>query len=178
MGDLNNVNFFYSPSPAFGGFFRLNLNKRFAFRLSGNYVTLRGNPATYPDLPIAVFNPSFPSSIMDFNLQSEFNFMPYITGEDRGMNSLYVAGGIGYSLILGRRGSITIPFGLGYKLNISDRLSAGLELSFRKTFTDALDNVQSVLGNNWLNNNDWYSVFGLFISYKFVKFAGPCPAYD
>ncbi|MBN1950485.1 MAG: hypothetical protein JW801_04735 [Bacteroidales bacterium] len=177
MGDLNGINPFFSPSTAAGGFFRLNFNKRWAGRLSGNYVTLAGNPEAYPNLPVVGFNPDFPSALMDFAVQAEFNFLPYMTGEDQYARSLYVAGGLGYTMLLGRGGSFTIPFGIGYKFNVTPRLAVGAEMSFRKTFTDQLDNVSSVLGNSLINNNDWYSVYGLFISYKFVKFAADCPAY-
>ena len=72
---------------------------------------------------------------------------------------------------------MTIPFGFGVKTNLTDRLSAGLEWSYRKTFYDKIDNVESPLGKSILHNNDWYSTYGLFITYKFVKFAADCPVY-
>jgi hypothetical protein len=38
--------------------------------------------------------------------------------------------------------------------------------------------VENQLGNTLLNNNDWYSFIGVFITYKFFKFAADCPAYN
>lgn len=177
-GEVNPVRILYKPRPAYGGFFRLNLNKRYAIRISGSYNHLAGDDNDFPErlsparLPVA-----FTTRIFDFNTQLEFNFMPYITGEERWLRSLYISGGIGYAMIPGSSSTPVIPFGLGYKINITDRLSTGAEWGLRKTFSDNINNVPSVLGNTIFNNNDWYSFVGLFISYKFVKFAADCPAY-
>jgi hypothetical protein len=178
MGDINPDRYLYSPSPAFGGFFRVNINKRVALRVNGIYANLSGSDEDFPDRVLTSrFPTSFTNSLMDFNAQVEFNWLPYITGEDQWMNALYVSGGLGYTIFTGSENSLTIPFGLGCKINITDRLSAGLEWSYRKTFKDDLDSVVDPLENTLINNNDWYSLIGLFISYKFVKFAADCPAY-
>ena len=177
-GEINPTRQFYSPSPAFGGFFRVNINKRYAIRLSGIYGTLKGSDNDFPNRILTDRPPqTFSNALMDFSSQLEFNFMPYITGEDRFLNSVYAAGGLGYALVLGSRNSLTIPFGVGFKINLTERLSAGAEWSFRKTFVGDIDNLPNLLDHTLVNNNDWYSFFGLFISYKFVKFAADCPAY-
>ncbi len=177
-GEINPTRQFYSPSLAFGGFFRLNINKRYAVRISGLYANLSGSDNDFPERTLSDRTPvSFTKSLMDFCGQVEFNFLPYITGEESLLNSVYVAGGLGYSLLLGSSNSIVIPFGVGYKINLTKRLSAGAEWSFRKTFIDDIDDVPNLLDNTLVNNNDWYSFIGLFISYKFVKFAAECPAY-
>jgi hypothetical protein len=138
MGEINPLRQFYSPSPSFGGFFRMNINKRYAVRISGLYMGLRGSDNDFPDRFLTDRAPvTFSTSIMDFSGQLEFNFMPYITGEERYLNSVYVAGGLGYTLFLGRGNSFIIPFGAGFKINLSNRLSTGVEWSFRKTFTAA-----------------------------------------
>jgi len=43
-----------------------------------------------------------------------------------------------------KRISVCIPFGFGYRLNISRKLTIGLEYNFRKTFTDYIDDVSGV----------------------------------
>lgn len=177
-GEINPTRQFYSPSPAFGGFFRVNINKRYAVRVSGLYGEIKGSDNDFPERNITDRAPTtFSNQVMDFCGQLEFNFMPYITGEDRFLNSIYAAGGLGYALFLRSRNSLTIPFGVGYKINLSRRLSMGGEWSFRKTFVTDIDDVPNQLDHTLVNNNDWYSFFGLFISYKFVKFAADCPAY-
>jgi hypothetical protein len=179
MGEYNPTKLFYSPSPSYGGFFRWNINKRYAARLSGYYLTLRADDADFPGrIDPYIDNTSFSNTLIDLSAQMEFNFAPYITGEGRFFNSVYIAGGIGYSTILSGSNSLVIPFGAGFKINLTDRLSAGLEWSFRKTFADNIDNFSNPLGSTLFNNNDWYSIFGLFISYKFVKFAANCPVYN
>jgi hypothetical protein len=179
VGDLNPGKQFYKVKPSLGALMRFNINKRYSIRLSGYYITLSGDEADFPDRIIPYpHRPSFTSNLLDFSSQLEFNFLPYITGEDKWLSSTYVAGGIGYSFGLSDiAGFMTIPFGVGAKINITERLSTGVEWSFRKTFYDRIDDVSSPMGNSTLHNNDWYSTFGLFITYKFFKFAADCPAY-
>lgn len=176
FGEINPVKPFYKPSPAFGGFFRFNINKRYAVRFNVAYMPITGSTSDFPE---RVYNftemTDFSTGILDVALQAEFNFLPYITGEAKSISSTYIAGGLGMASNDGL--TATIPFGLGVKVNLGERLSSGAELSFRKTFTDELDQIENPLGNTLLNNNDWYYFFGLFISYKFVKFAADCPVY-
>ncbi len=182
FGEINPVRPFYKPSIAYGGFFRFNINKRYAFRFSVANMPVQGDPADFPDRvypnPDPGSNPNvsaFSTNLLDVAGQVEFNFLPYITGESKSVSSTYIAGGLGFASF----GSytMTIPFALGAKVNLGERLSAGGELGFRKTFTDELDDYRNPVGKTLLNNNDWYSFFGLFISYKFVKFAAECPVY-
>lgn len=179
-GEINPTRQFYKPSLSYGAFTRLNLNKRFALRLSGYYTHLKANVNDFPDrvthfIPAA--NESFTKQVIDITGQVEFNFLPYITGERNFLRSTYVSGGLGYGIFSGSGNSLLIPFGIGAKMNFGERLSGGLEWTFRKTFADDIDNYPNLLGSTLINNNDWYSIFGLFISYKFVKFAADCPAY-
>lgn len=43
-----------------------------------------------------------------------------------------------------KRVSVSIPFGIGYRLNIAQQWTIGLEYNFRKTFTDYIDDVHGV----------------------------------
>ncbi|MGD2035381.1 MAG: DUF6089 family protein [Bacteroidales bacterium] len=179
MGEINPTRHFYKISPAFGALFRVNINKRYAIRLSGIYAGLRGSDNDFPDRNIPLRAPqSFSKQVIDFSGQLEFNFLPYLTGEDKWGYTTYVSGGLGTGISVGSRPFLTIPFGVGFKVNLTERLSSGCEWSFRKTFRDDIDNVENQLGNTLLNNNDWYSFIGIFISYKFFKFAADCPAYN
>ena len=175
MGDINTARPFYKPSLSFGGLMRYNINRRYSIRASGYYFGLKGDLSDFPDHSLlnVLPNRSFSRNFFDLTGQVEFNFLPYMTGLDEGMWSPYLAGGLGYATNVG----LVIPFGAGFKINLTTRLSAGAEWSCRRTFTDNIDGVESFLGNTLLNNNDWYSVYGLFITYKFFKFAADCPAY-
>lgn len=178
MGEINPTRHFYKLSPAMGVIFRYNINKRYAVRISGIYCGLKGSDFDFPDRNTPLRSPqSFNKKVLDFSGQLEFNFLPYITGEDKWLYSTYISGGIGAGISIGSNPFFTIPFGIGFKVNLSKRLSAGCEWSFRKTFIDSIDSVPNQLGNTIFNNNDWYSFIGIFISYKFFKFAADCPAY-
>ena len=177
FGEINPVRPFYKPSPAIGGFYRLNFNKRFSARVNTTFISLKGDASDFSGQREYHYlqNTSFSSSFVEVCGQAEFNFIDYITGDSKYLSSTYIAGGIGY--LFPKKG-IVIPFSVGAKVNLGERLSMGAELSFRKTFTDEIDENANPLDNTFMNNNDWYSIFGLFISYKFVKFAADCPVYN
>jgi hypothetical protein len=121
--------------------------------------------------------------LLDLGLQVEFNFLPYTPNIGKWAYSPYISTGIAGALIMGSDAdavnTLSFPFGIGVKLNISSRLATGAEWSFRKTFTDHLDGVVNPSGtNSFVHNNDWYSFMGIFITYKFFNFAKTCPAYN
>lgn len=179
VGDINQGKQFYKPSLSAGALIRYNINKRYALRMQGIYAKVRGNSSDFPD-EVLPYRPeySFTTNLLEFAAQTEFNFLPYITGQDRWLKSTYIAAGLGYTINVSPGNNfLSIPFGVGFKINLSDRLSAGLEWSYRKTFNDRIDNIESPLGHSILHNNDWYSTYGLFITYKFFKFAADCPTY-
>lgn len=188
MGDINPGMPFYSPGISLGALYRRNFSSRYSLRFSANYVSLKGSDQDFPDREILFRNSvDFHTSLLDIASQVEFNFFPYKTTEDLWYGTPYIFGGVGYSFVLGysaegiginAQNHLIIPFGVGYKLNVTRKLSAGVEWSFRKTFNDCTDGVVNPLGESFLHSNDWYSIFGLFITYKFFNFAGDCPVYN
>jgi hypothetical protein len=97
---------------------------------------------------------------------------------------------------------LVIPFGVGFKINVTKRIAVSVEYGLRKTFTDYLDDVGGSYVNNDLllleNGNlaaqladrslgesraygprgnsatkDWYSTFGATISFSLGK-PGKC----
>lgn len=115
-------------------------------------------------------NLSFQSKIFEFGPMIEINFLPFEIGSKRKPGTPYLFMGISYfkmnpmgqyndgwielqSLRTEGQGSefnsdkpyklnqISIPVGLGIKVNINSRMSLGLEYGIRKTFTDYLDDV-------------------------------------
>ncbi len=196
MGDINPNRHFYRPNPSLGLIYRINLNKHYSIRASGYYSYLSGSDIDFGSRINSdrYFEPvEFNTSIIDGTLQFEFNYLPFVPNLGNWEYTTYVAGGIGYSIIISSRvrtnldadylrnpiPHLTIPFGIGFKFNVSRRVSAGFEWSFRKTFTDRIDFLQNPTGDiSLIHNNDWYSFAGLFITYKFFKFAQDCPAYD
>ena len=98
--------------------------------------------------------------------------------------SPYVMGGLGYSFVIssdvGAKNSTSLVFGAGFKYNISRRIGTGLEWSFRKTFTDSVDGIDNigVENNVFFHNKDWFSIVGVFVSYKIFNWKDDCPTYD
>ncbi len=161
---------------------------RSAIRISGIYHNLSGSDPEYNDGRGADFSGQF----IDLAATYEFNFLPYKSTNTRKYKySLYTAAGIGYHYLLsGEPASddpmsshFTIPFSIGFKFNAGRRLSAGVEWSPRKTFTDSgIDGIQNI-GEEESNlhlfgNNDWYTFAGVFITYKIFNYREDCPTYD
>jgi len=156
--------------PAFGALVKYNFNHLFAVRLSGNYTWVAGRDANVNnDDFVRNRNLSFRSTVTEFSLMGEINlpgYQPYALSMPI---SPYIFGGISYFRynprarfegnwvdlqplgtegqgIAGRDGeyslnSFAIPFGVGVKYALTDKINLGLELGARRTFTDYLDDV-------------------------------------
>jgi hypothetical protein len=101
---------------------------------------------------------------------------------------------------------VSIPFGIGFKINVAKQIGLGIEWGPRKTFTDYLDDVsgnypdpkvnppvgamgallsnRSRNGGNVINTQrgnpqtkDWYFFYGLTLNIKLNPRAKPCYAY-
>ncbi len=190
MGDINPNMHFYRPQPSFGLIYRYNIGKFYAIRANGYVAHLTGDEVDFPQQfhPDRHLHPAnFNTSLLDATLQFEFNFLPFIANSKKWDYTPYVAGGVGYSIVLSSVATsgeaaiphVTFPFGIGFKVNLTNRISTGLEWSFRKTFNDRVDGVENSIGiQSPIHNNDWYSFAGIFITYKFFNFAVDCPAYS
>ena len=93
-----------------------------------------------------------------------------------------MSAGLGYGIDLfgDSKSHLYIPFGGGVKVNLGKRLSSGVEVSARKTFTDLIDGVVNPGGEDVqtpVGNNDWYMLTGLFFTYKIINYENDCPAY-
>ena len=177
-GDINPSRIFYSPGFAVGGIFRYNINKRYAFRLSGYFTRLSGDPNDFSDMINNItFSRAFNKYIFDAACQIEFNFLPYVPTVKKWDYTTYISGGVGYASISNI--PVTIPFGVGFKLNVTNTICTGFEWSFHKTFNDLIDGAENSTNiNSVIHNNDWYSFLGIFVTYKFFNFMVDCPAYD
>jgi hypothetical protein len=184
MGDINMVRHFYKPSPAIGGMYRYNFNPRNSLRFHAIYSDIRGNDLDFKNDFQQDRGLSFSTSFMDLALNTEFNFLPYRPTKRKDNYSPYVTGGIGYNLVFSpdARGStaVVLTYGAGFKLNVSRRVSTGIEWTFRKTFNDNLDGIvnHGQAYATFYHNNDWYSIVGIFVTYKFTGYLTECPAYE
>jgi hypothetical protein len=193
LGDINTSKQFYNSKFALGAIYRHPYrDTRYAIRGSLIMGSLAASDLDFPNLYQQQRKAEFSTSFYELAGQLEFNFFPYRHGDQKNNNSPYVAAGLSV-LYAGNTPfpiQLAIPFGVGYKFNISENVSAGLEWSFRKTFTDLIDNItgfddipmisstRPFRQTGYINDNDWYSVAGLFITFKFPSSYKKCDAYE
>jgi len=228
LGDLNPSKQFFLSQPAFGIAYRHNFNPRISLRINLFDGEIEGSDAKAKINVIR--NLSFRSNIGELSTQIEINFLPYLTGKKEHPFTPYVFGGISlfkfnpqaeyngtwydlqplktegetkpYSLI-----SFGIPFGMGFKMNITKRIAVNLEWGLRKTFTGYLDDINKIYVDpsklnspisviladrspevgapkNVINSqrgnsqDDWYSFFGIILIYKIKDLKAPCDAFN
>ena len=187
FGDINPERMFYDMSPDFGVLYRLNLNPRYSVRMSLQYAWLKADGTDLDhDLP-ELADASFSTSFLDWATQFEFNFLPFTYDPRHMVFTPYVSGGVGMAAFFGgSRANLefVLPVDLGMKIKITEKLDLGFSWGFRKTFTDEIDNWtpagHSLMPGNeksFLHNNDWYSIVGIFASYKIFYKWEKCEAY-
>jgi hypothetical protein len=197
LGDINPSKQFHSVKPAAGIFLRQNLNKRWAIRANVTSGTLSANDQVFSYEYQKIRNVSFNTPALEIVAQAEFNFLSYKLGSKRYTSPYtpYFASGVGFLLASNslQAYNITIPLSVGIKLAVTKKLEIGVEWSFRKTFSDHLDNLSGksydvysmeptgkliYKQNSAFYNKDWYVFAGLFITYKIFQSGSVCKAYD
>lgn len=188
MGDLNPSQQFKMVRPAFGGVARYSFTDRLAMK--GN-VVVANLACEYPwsgDKYVNWENGDgyeFDRTIVDVAVMGEFNFMTYDHLFQKHTNfTPYVTLGVGvtcYKRYGEKEGGkqtfiLSLPFGLGAKYKVNKWLRLGLEWTFRKTFVDDLDvmdtNEAKIDPNDpygfgvhkSTHNNDWYSLCGVTVT--------------
>lgn len=170
IGELNPGKPFMNTKPAFGIFYRLNLNTRLALQVHGFRGTLKG-----ADGPSSYFTDrslNFESKVTEFATQFEVNFFDFALGSQKNKISPYIFGGVGVFLFkpfgsladgtklqlkpAGTEGQnvaggpkaykltqLSFPFGIGFKYSLSEYIGLGMEWGMRKTTTDYIDDISS-----------------------------------
>lgn len=184
LGDINPNRHYYKLSPAFGAFLRYNLNNREAVRLSINYMSIKGDDADFNNPYQQLRKASFDASFLELSCTFEFHFLPYVIHKKENGFSPYLYGGIGYLPYIdtpdNKGTDINVPFGAGIKYSLSKKVGVGVEWGMRKTFNDYIDGIINPGGEelkSFINNNDWYSFAGFFISFRLNDKSGNCPVY-
>lgn len=154
--------------PALGILLRKDFNRYFSLRGAITYGTATGADSTNASKALQARNLSFRSRIIEFALIGELNFLDI---DEKGWTPYVFAGvaGFGFDPMakdksgnwvrlrrLGTEGqglpqypnrlpydlfTWSFPFGAGFKVLLSDRWTLGLEVGFRPTATDYLDDV-------------------------------------
>lgn len=170
-------------------------------------VTMAGLMAADSIRPIDALatlrNAHFTGRITELSALVEFNFLDFVNHKSEFRFSPYAFFGLGYTFFSGEGrihggipsenydiNTLVIPFGGGVKYLLSDQLSLGMELGFRPTTSDFLDQLDGQLpavsryevpltstsppltqsinfGNP--NTKDWYYFLGVTLSYTITK---------
>jgi len=221
LGELNPNIPFAMSRPAGGIVYRYNISPRWALRANINFAEVRASDEkTNKNDPR---NLSFHSPITEISATVELNFLKLYTESGQNHFAPYIFAGLGvfsfnpqaeldgktYSLQhLGTEGqglsgqkkfyslvNVAIPFGLGFKYNLTKWLTLGLEWGMRFTFTDYLDDVsgnyfdnvtlleergtivaaladrsetlhEAGSGRGNVKTKDWYSLVGLTLTFR------------
>lgn len=176
VGDLNPTFHFRFPRPAASVFGKYNFHRHWALRAGFSYMGVEANDNVGIYGFQTQRNLNFKSDIFELHGAIEFNFLPFRPGgEDRDSRKWtpYIFAGVGGyyfnpKTMIGVRleelhteGQFTssgqqrsyslfqpsIPFGLGFKFVVTRRFSMGIEYGMRLIFTDYLDDVHNVYGN-------------------------------
>lgn len=146
-----------------GGYYRVNFNEYWSMRPTVSYMRIGGADSNFAEYELR--NLSFTNNIYEVSNIMEFNFQPFSSRYYHQHNTFYLMAGIaGFyhnpkanlngEIVELRRAQtenvdyspfqISVPFGAGFKQSLGKNLILGLEVGWRKTFTDHLDDVSTV----------------------------------
>jgi len=194
QGDLNKSKLFYQMHFVGGAFLRYNFNKRWSARGNIYVGRLSADDNDFDNTYQQTRAFEFSTLFFELTGQMEFNFLPYTIGNDKTPYTPYIAFGLSGILIPEAINPIQlgIPMSVGVKFNLNANLGMGIAWSYRKTFTDGIDrvtNYESITENpdaskvyskqtGYRNDNDWYSIIGVFITFKISPNKHKCHTYS
>ncbi len=172
FGDINTRASFERSKMSLGVFFRKQFNNYVGARIAGRFAQL-GFSDQYSKSDFQQSrNLSFNTNIWEIALQGDFNFFKFMPNDPNYSFTPYVTLGVGafsydpYAYLAGKKEflrplgtegqnigydgrkpystmALCIPFGVGIKYNISEKLNLSLEVAHRYTFTDYIDDVST-----------------------------------
>jgi len=166
IGDANSLPF-NNLNMAFSGFFRYRFDPRLAARVELAYAVVSG--------------PNFNSNVIATDFCGEFNFFDLEKNEYKQFSktfSPYIFTGVGILTNVAKISpEMSIPFGVGFKLKLSDRWNLDVKWSNRLLIADNLEgtkintpyNNMNYLNRTNLLNKDLLSTFTVGISFDIWK---------
>jgi opacity protein-like surface antigen len=169
QGDLQERRFTFKQAEMVGSIgARYDLSEHFTGRGFISYGTIKAADAENKSTSLQQRNLSFESRIKELELSMQynifslndqwwtpyafagvafFNFKPYAYDNNGTKTFLQPLSTEGQGFIAGRkeykRTVITIPFGIGAEYALNEDMRVGLELGYRRTFTDYIDDVST-----------------------------------
>lgn len=188
---LPNNNEFAMTRPALNLQVRYQNNPTFAYRLQTVMTDLRGGTGnrvspTTVTLPVT----NFATSIFGIDALVEYNFLNYQNSVRRVNNwtpYFYVGASTVFARVSGQENgtgfrtktkmNYALPFGIGFKYQLSPSWGIQWDLGARKTFTDALDRPVADGGESSFNltNGDQFLNSSLTVTYTIQSVF--CPTY-
>ena len=168
LGDANNV-LFKNAQLSYGLIYRQKFNPRLAAHLSWNSTAVAGKGI------VDNVNIPFNNRVNAFDLAGEFNFFSYERKEYLPFSKTFtpfVFAGVGG--VLGDSVGVSIPFGVGFKMMLGDRLNLNIMWSNRLMFNDNLEgkadfNDHAGLNGTNIFNNDMLSTLSVGITLNIWK---------
>lgn len=191
IGDVGRTNYILPSDLAFGGVFKWNISKRYAWRGSLTYGKFIADDTKSSDTSRQQRGYVVDNAILEGSAGLEFNFVDYNLHKLGPAFTPYLYTGVtyfryDYSYFNGgvlqdlsqSDGSFAIPMTVGFKYRINQFLIFGAEIGARYTFTDNLD-ASNPKGSNFeefafgnIFSDDWYVFSGVTLTYTFGR--KPC----
>lgn len=189
-GDIGRELFVYPNRVGGSLVYKRNVSSRLVGRVSLSYIPIADDDANSSNEVRNDRGYSFTNKLYEAAFGIEFNYFDYdVMSRLKGYTPyIFVEfAGIGYKYVTdiaedgdptfsnGFKVSYSVPFGIGYKSRITDRLGYALEFRAQYTFEDDLDYNNKdfpdlQFGNP--NTTDWYFYTGATLTYSFGR--PPC----
>ena len=191
ISDVGRTNYILPSDLAFGGLFKWNISKRYAWRGSLMYGQFTADDSKSSSTARQQRGYVVDNSVLEGSVGLEFNFLDYNLHKLGPAFTPYLYTGVtyfryNYEYFNGgvlqetgqKDGSFAIPMTAGFKYRINQFLIFGAEIGARYTFTDNLD-ASNPVGSNFeefqfgnILSDDWYVFSGLTLTYTFGR--KPC----
>jgi hypothetical protein len=171
FGDLNTRAQVNKPKPSVGAYFRKSFGNYIGLRVGAHFAQIGYSDVYSKNEFQKTRNLSFNTNLWQLTLQGDFHFFKFIPGEPGYGFTPYLTFGVGafnydpYAYLQGKKVflrplntegqnttafpdrkpystmAICIPFGMGIKYNLNDRMNLTFEITHHFTNTDYLDDV-------------------------------------
>jgi Domain of unknown function (DUF6089) len=177
IGDIGRTTYIFPNSYAVGGIYKWNMHPHYSLRATYTYTNLSADDTNSDNSFRKYRGLSFSNQIHELAAGIEYHFFKYNLSKTGYTQTPYIiveAAVVNYGTFdRGRTFNFTIPFGLGYKMELAPSVGIAIETSFRYTFKDDIDFYPNdPLSPNIQinpNNNDWYVFTGITLVYAFGR---------
>lgn len=184
IGDVGKTNYILPKSLGASVFYKYNINPRIALRGGIGYYTIEADDADATNEVRKNRGYRFKNAIKELAVGIEFNFFEYNMSSTTKTYTPYIlleVAGIMYkspkeALANGQfsyqnKATVSIPFGIGFKSKLTQRIAVAIESKVSYTFKDDLDYTSSEFPklNFGGSSNDWYAFTGISFVYTFGR---------